>query len=1059
MNTLLDVCRSRTAFFVVVYVLLMPIGIAQNSPNVVVIVADDAGFADWGFMDGVSGSNPTPTNIPTPSLDALAARGVKFSRAYVGQSCQPTRASLVTGGYQQRIGNELVGNNYYLPTQGFAPQGVPEGVPGETVTIWERMRSQGYTTGAIGKWHLGQTDAYTDAMGNAVPSNRPQAQGIDDFFGIWHGSRSYFGGLNPNNPDYETQALRQASATSDTIVEADYNGQYMTDVFGDYAVDFIERNHSAGAPFFLYQSFTAPHTPLQATASDLAFIDSLGVPEFTGTRRTYAAMQYALDRNVGKMLAALEDPNGDGDTSDSIANNTLVLFVNDNGGADAQSSSPNGADNGVLRRGKGSSWEGGIRVPMIISGAGVSEAVEGTTYDKPVHGVDILPTAFAAGGGSFGPADTRIDGVNLLPFINGTDSSSPHDVIVNRHRNQFAVIKGDWKLTWSGNSPAVNPQLYNLAADISETNNVAGANPALVDELKRDLTDHEVTFDKPRYEILGRTDEDTINIFDHFTFTPDVGSSSEETTVIGGAVGDGDFQHPGTGSGPLTYNSHPNWFNAQGTGSDEDFNFSNTSQMGGSTQSNSRGGMPFNNRTQVNNTGHTVMAAGEQFSIRYDFGAGGAQASWNGNETMRMFLFTANTAVDGEITLANMTELGADEYVVDRANDGQWTIRDVDAFYTSTAADVGKKVYLGMVFQDGGGDTLFPRIDVIELTVAGTGSPSTVVTNWSKANAWFEGGTTNEASMLDYDAFAGAVLEFETSDSFSYISNNDMVRQTGLEFMLNKMLLSGTFAGQQNQSAVIQGNDLLFTNDLEGAAPQLVVDATNAGGMTYSFDIDLDMVMYNDLIISGDGDAMVTINGNLRDYHESRSLTKSGLSEVTLNGENSYTGDTNVESGKLKITNAYLEDTSDVRLASGAILTLSFSGTDTIDALFIDGTPQLTGTWGAVGSGADHESPMLEGTGMLLVTTIDVLQGDYNGDGIVNLADYTVWRNNLGAPAGTLQNDITGEPVGATQYNVWKTNFGATSGPEAAHSSAAVPEPSAAVLLLTPIALRVLSCL
>ncbi|MEQ8837934.1 MAG: sulfatase-like hydrolase/transferase, partial [Lacipirellulaceae bacterium] len=349
--------------------------------NVIVIVADDAGYADWGFMDGVSGSNPTPTPIPTPNLDALANRGVKFSRAYVAQSCQPTRAALVTGGYQNRIGNEVVGDNV-------------QGLPASATTIWDRMKDQNYTTGAVGKWHLGSV---------AGPQgNRPETQGVDKFYGIWHGSRTFTLG---NTGLQQSQLLREVitqpnGSFTDTVVESNFtnNANLASDDFthemGRYAVDFIDEHHDDANPFFLYQSFTAPHTPLK---DDPVYFNDPRITGLTGLQRQYASMMLAMDDQIGQIVAKLEDPAGDGtgpgSDSDNISDNTLIMFVNDNGGAEAPGSAANGSDNGILRARKGSSFEGGIRVPMIIAGAGVDPGVHGTTYDRPVHGVDILPTA------------------------------------------------------------------------------------------------------------------------------------------------------------------------------------------------------------------------------------------------------------------------------------------------------------------------------------------------------------------------------------------------------------------------------------------------------------------------------------------------------------------------------------------------------------------------------------------------------------------------------------------------------------------------------------------
>jgi hypothetical protein len=199
--------------------------------------------------------------------------------------------------------------------------------------------------------------------------------------------------------------------------------------------------------------------------------------------------------------------------------------------------------------------------------------------------------------------------------------------------------------------------------------------------------------------------------------------NAQAATIIGGTTGDGDFEVPEPIAGAKFYTESPNWFNASGS---EGINFTNDSQTGGSSQGGSRAGMPFNNRVQVNNTGHTISAAGEIFSLSYDFGAGGALAHWNGDETMRTFLFTATVPVNGDLTTADMTELGGDLYAIDRANDGQWTTRTVPVLYTSTAADAGKTVYFGMEFEDASGNTLFPRLDVVQLDVTAIPEPTSI---------------------------------------------------------------------------------------------------------------------------------------------------------------------------------------------------------------------------------------------------------------------------------------------------------------------------------------------
>lgn len=999
---------------------------AQGSPNVIVIVADDAGYADWGFMNGVDGSNPTPTDIPTPNLDALAARGVKFSRAYVAANCQPTRAALVTGGYQNRIGNENVGNNYYLATQGFAPRGVAEGVPSATETVWERMKTQGYSTAAMGKWHLGSTE---DVPGT-VQGNRPEHQGVDEFFGMWHGDRQYYIGTeNSQEQRLRNTIVDSLGNVTDTNEEANYNGQYFTTAITDYAIDYIDRQTSASKPFFLYQSYTAPHTPM----NDSPDFNDPRITGLTGARRQYASMMLTMDKDIGRLLDRLDDPNGDGNMSDSITNDTLVVFLNDNGGAEPGGGAANASDNGQLRGRKGDSWDGGIRVPMIVAGAGIDQSVHGTTYDRIVHGVDILPTAFAAAGGSFAPTENKIDGVDLRPHINGTDTSDPHEVLVHRWRGRFAVINQDWKLVKNTNAPDQNIQLYNITNDVDENSNQAGANPSIVAEMLRDLTDHEAFFDKPRYEILSNTDEQTINIFDHFRFNPtDPGPSSGQVDIIKGATGNGNFEDklgavPGTNTTWPT-SEMPSWVNLSGA---ETQNSGTNQGMTASPEPGSYGAFIFQSFTLGNESGHTINSAGEVFDLSFALSKFGNQNNYDGDEDAVITLFSSNTGVNDGTDLGDLQILASESFNVSDF----WTDEGNPLFYTSTAGDIGKTVYLGITLSNPTGNNVFPRIDVVELTASVSGGSGMSTTNWSAGGAWFEGGTNTVETMLESDAFAGAVLEFPTTDTFSYVSNNDMVRMTGQTFMLNKFMLTGTFNGTANQSATIQGNEVLFTNDLNGVGPQIAIDSSNGGSSSYTYEIDLNVTMYDHLTITGDGDTTLTINGEISDYFEPRGLTKSGSSTAILTANNSYEGDTTIAEGTLSITNAYLEDTADVYLETGAILDLDFSGTDTIDSLFIDGISQAIGTWGAVGSGANNETSLLTGSGLLLISTLDALGGDFDLDGDVDGADFLKWQRDGGS------------------LTDWQNNYG-TDNSNTLSNAGAVPEPSG--LLLTFIAVSTL---
>ncbi len=501
-------------------------------PNIIVIICDDAGYADFGFMNSVSGST---SQVPTPNLDALASRGVTFSRAYVAANCQPTRAAIVTGAYQASIGNENVGNNNFRDDQLF------EGIPVEVDTVWDRMRNLGYTTGAIGKWHLGAIENTPEQLGN-----RPENQGIDQFFGFWHGSREFMAGhynesSDPGNP-LQLRYLREAriqpdDSKTDVVKEySDYYNrrndpnpppQYITTILGDYAEDFVTEHYDDDKPFFLYLAHPAPHKPWSNNSPDY---DDPRIAGLTpNNRRQVASMMITMDREIGDLMNLLDDPNGDGDKSDSITDETLVVFINDNGGVAGFEDLPdgtrvNGTSNGILNGFKGSAHDGGICVPMIMAGAGISLSRQGTIYNKPVHGIDLTPTSVALAGGDLS-SDKAIDGVNLIPHVNGTDPDDPHEVLVHRWRGTFAVIKGDMKLvnTQNTNADPSRYRLYNVATDRGETNDLI-KNPQyadLVAELKRALTEREARWDKPRYPILNRTlDSEPLNIIDHFTFRP-----------------------------------------------------------------------------------------------------------------------------------------------------------------------------------------------------------------------------------------------------------------------------------------------------------------------------------------------------------------------------------------------------------------------------------------------------------------------------------------------------------------------------------------------------------
>jgi arylsulfatase A-like enzyme len=425
-------------------------------PNVIVIVADDMGYADIG----VYGSK----DIPTPNIDALAATGIRFTDAYVsGPYCSPTRAGLMTGRYQQRFGHEF--------NIGPLEMHRDAGLPPDEKTIANRLRSAGYRTALLGKWHLGTAARF-----------HPMERGFDEFYGFLEGDHSYLHPTDP--PDTDNNPILDGRTPVAAM-------SYLTDVLADRAVEFITREKSH--PFFLYLAFSAPHVPMEATDKYLARLTH--IPD--ERRRTYAAMVSAMDDGIGRTLSALRVANLD--------RNTLIFFFSDNGGPMVVAGD-NGSSNAPLRGSKRQTWEGGIRVPFIISWNGRLKS--GKTYSRPIIQLDILPTVLAAAGIRLDSPQT-IDGVNLLPYLTGKALGRPHETLYWRLGGTMAIRKGDWKLVKMSDDghmqdPAVlsdlsGAELYNLKDDVGETRNIAAVRPDKVKELAADWQRWNKDLQRPRW--------------------------------------------------------------------------------------------------------------------------------------------------------------------------------------------------------------------------------------------------------------------------------------------------------------------------------------------------------------------------------------------------------------------------------------------------------------------------------------------------------------------------------------------------------------------------------
>ena len=393
----------------------------SRPPNIIVMLADDLGYGDLGLTGG--------TQIPTPHIDSLAAAGVKFTHAYVSSPvCAPSRAGLMTGKNQIGFGFH---DNLFPAQPGHDPEFV--GLPLNQKTLAERLKKLGYTTGIVGKWHLGER-----------PQFHPANRGFDEFWGWLGGAHDYFRA----GPGGEEQMAGPILCTFKQPGPL----TYLTDDQGSECVDFIRRHRDK--PFFLFASFAAPHSPMQATEEDLRRFSHIE----DRLRRTYCAMVHRLDQNVGRILDELRQQ--------EIQNDTMVVFLSDNGGQTAPGMG-NGASNAPFRGGKTTLLEGGIRVPMVLRWSAAVPA--GKTVDAMVSSLDLVPTFVAAAGGSI-DAGERLDGVNLLPFLTGESQRTPHDALMWRYTVGTALRDGSWKLV---SLPDRLPMLYDLSIDPAERNDVA----------------------------------------------------------------------------------------------------------------------------------------------------------------------------------------------------------------------------------------------------------------------------------------------------------------------------------------------------------------------------------------------------------------------------------------------------------------------------------------------------------------------------------------------------------------------------------------------------------
>jgi len=443
----------RKIIFAAVFVIsvLTNTSIARQKPNILFILVDDMGYPAIECYGNKM--------VPTPNIDGIAKQGMRFTRGYVTPQCTPTRASLLTGQYTARNKMWHVVPQYGFPFARVKEPEYLEDLPREQFTLAEALKTAGYTTALLGKWHLSTYDN-------------------DGYYTYLYPEKAHYYGFDYVNPK---QNPTEYSGYGDKGV----------DFLTDEAIQFMDKNKNH--PFFIYLSHHTVHNPVLAPKDLVRKYLEKGYHEYGLNFAEYLASIEHLDNSVGRLMKKLKEL--------GIEKNTMVFFVSDNGGVDSQ------FDNSPLRYGKGSSYEGGIRVPFMVQWPDKIKA--GQVCKTPVHVVDIYPSLLEIAGITK-PENQVLDGVSLLPLLEAKKKAAKQFA----HRPLFfyqplydvqwgavpcaSIIEGDYKLIWFFGDyidldqngkyiPEGRTELYNLSADIGEKADLAIAMPEKAEAMQQKL--------------------------------------------------------------------------------------------------------------------------------------------------------------------------------------------------------------------------------------------------------------------------------------------------------------------------------------------------------------------------------------------------------------------------------------------------------------------------------------------------------------------------------------------------------------------------------------------
>jgi arylsulfatase A-like enzyme len=419
--------RCSALMVVLAGVCILNLASAADSPprpNILFILADDLGSHDVGWRG---------SEIKTPHLDKLATAGARLNQFYVQPVCSPTRAALMTGRYPFRHGLQV----------GVVRPWAQYGLPLDERTLPAALKEAGYETAIVGKWHLG----------HFKPDYLPTRRGFDHQYGHYNGALDYFTHIRDEGFDWHR----------DDKVNRDEG--YSTHLLAAESERLI-KNRQKDKPLFLYVPFNAVHSPLQVPEKYTE-----PYTQFKGNRRTYAGMVAAMDEAIGKIVGALQ--------AEKMLDNTLIIFSSDNGGPNPKMLT----SNGKLRAGKGTVYEGGVRVCAFATWPG---KIRSADVETPIHITDWYPTLLKLAGAKTEQA-LPVDGHDVWPAISTGAKSTRDTFVINTTPDDGAIRVGDWKLVVHGAGAAAKTELYNLTKDVGETSDLASAEPEKVKELQSKL--------------------------------------------------------------------------------------------------------------------------------------------------------------------------------------------------------------------------------------------------------------------------------------------------------------------------------------------------------------------------------------------------------------------------------------------------------------------------------------------------------------------------------------------------------------------------------------------